>query len=78
MNNKLQKFSYIAFNNDEDNIVRDKIKASNEKAAFLQIQQLGLEPLNIKKEATSILDIDVVFLKKLHQITCITSPGNYL
>lgn len=61
MNNKLQKFSYIAFNNDEDNIVRDKIKASNEKAALLQIQQLGLEPLNIKKEATSILDIDVVF-----------------
>ena len=65
MNNKLQKFSYIAFNNDEDNIVRDKIKASNEKAALLQIQQLGLEPLNIKKEATSILDIDVVFFEKI-------------
>ncbi|MDA9656750.1 type II secretion system F family protein, partial [Candidatus Marinimicrobia bacterium] len=65
MSKKLPQFSYVAFNNDTDTVVRNKVKASNEKAAFLQIQQMGLEPLNVKKETTSILDIEVTFFEKI-------------
>ena len=65
MSRKLLKFSFVAFNNEEEKVVRDTIKATNEKSASLQIQQLGLEPLNIKKVATSILDIDVSFFEKI-------------
>ena len=63
MSKKLPVFSYVAFSNETESVVRNTVKASNEKAAFLQIQQLGLEPLNVKKEATSILDIEVQYLK---------------
>ena len=43
MSKKLPQFSYVAFNNDTDTVVRDKVKASNEKAAFLQIQQSAIK-----------------------------------
>ena len=65
MSKKLPVFSYVAFNNETESVIRDTLKASNEKAAFLQIQQLGLEPLNVKKEATSILDIEITFFEKI-------------